>query len=100
MNIPDSVSLPVLPSQEDTIHISGLSTELAATILVVSLIAFAVVNAIEIAMVSVSRIRVKHLAEQEHKGAIAIERLQRHQERFFSFVVLLQSLTVILTSTM
>ncbi len=100
MHITDWEMGSVLRMQEDTIHIGGLSTGLAAAILVVSLAFFALVNAIEIAMVSVSRIRVRHLAEQGGRGAKAIERIQAHQERFFSLVVLLQSLSVILTSTM
>lgn len=100
MYIPVAGSLPTFASQEDSVQISGLSPELAAVILVVSLITFAMVNAIEIAMVSVSRIRVKHLSEQGNRSARAIERIQGRQELFFSFVVLLQSLSVILVSTM
>jgi putative hemolysin len=100
MYIPVAGSVPTFASQEDSVQISGLSPELAAVILVVSLITFALVNAIEIAMVSVSRIRVKHLSEQGNRSARAIERIQGRQELFFSFVVLLQSLSVILVSTM
>ena len=100
MYLPDSAGVVALAAQEDSLNISGLSPQLAAVILVVSLLVFAVVNAVEIAMVSVSRIRVRHLAEQNHRGAKAVERIQSKQELFFSFVVLLQSLSVILTSTM
>ncbi len=100
MYIPVIIDTPALAAQEDTINIGGLGAELAAIILVVSLLTFALVNAVEIAMVSVSRIRVRHLADQGNPAAKAIERIQAHQERFFSFVVLLQSLSVILTSTM
>src|SRR5437867_2387919 len=100
MYIPDPNSPPIFPFQEDTIHISGLSPGLAAVILVGSLLTFALVNAVEIAMVSVSRIRVKHLVDQDNARAEAVERIRAHQERFFAFVVLLQSLSVILTSTM
>src|SRR3989304_1774655 len=100
MYIPVISDTPALAAQEDTINIGGLSVELAAVILVVSLLTFALANAVEIAMVSVSRIRVRHLAEQDNAGAKAIERIHAHQERFFSFVVLLQSLSVIVASTM
>src|SRR2546428_10588545 len=100
MHIPDPNNSPILRLQEDTIHISGLGPELAAFILVISLIVFAFVNAVEIAMVSVSRIRIRHLAEQGSTGARALERIQGRQAWFFAFIVLLQSLSVILTSTM
>src|SRR2546426_1291613 len=100
MYIADPNNSPILGLQEDTIHISGLGPELAAFILVVSLTMFAFVNAVEIAMVSVSRIRIKHLADQDNSRAKAVERIRARQGRFFAFVVLLQSLSVILTSTM
>ncbi|MDO8616543.1 MAG: hemolysin family protein [Dehalococcoidia bacterium] len=100
MHIPVVESAPAFASQEESIQLGGLSPELAATILVISLLAFFLANAIEIAMVSVSRIRVRHLAEQGHRGAQAIERIQKRQEWFFAFIVLLQTLAVILTSTM
>ena len=100
MYIPETNNSPLFAGQENTVDISGLSPGLAAIILFVSLFAYALVNAVEIAMVSTSRLRVRHLSEQGSLAAKAIERIQQHQERFFSFVVLLQSLTVILTSTM
>jgi len=100
MYIPHGAGVAALAAQEDSLNISGLSPQLAAVILVLSLLLFAIANAVEIAMVSISRIRVRHLAEQDHRGARAVERIQSKQELFFSFVVLLQSLSVILTSTM
>src|SRR3990172_4955710 len=84
MYIPETNNSPLFAGQENTVDISGLSPGLAAIILFVSL----------------SRLRVRHLSEQGSLAAKAIERIQQRQERFFSFVVLLQSLTVILTSTM
>src|SRR5881397_2771005 len=86
MYIPHTNSGPLFAGQEDTIGISGLSPGVAAIILVVSLCAYSFINAVEIAMVSISRLRVRHLSEQGNRAAKAIERLQEHQERFFSFV--------------
>ncbi len=100
MYIPGHTGAHLVPGQEESLKIGGLSPELAAVVLIVSLLIFAVVNAVEISMVSISRIRVRHLAEQDVGGAKAIERIQSRQELFFSFVVLLQSLSVIVTSSM
>src|SRR3990172_2322719 len=100
MYIPHTSSFPVFASQEEAISISGVSTQLAIIILIVSVIAYALVNSIEIAIVAVNRIRVRHLVEQGHAAARAIQRLQARQERFFAFIVLLQNLFVVMASAM
>jgi CBS domain containing-hemolysin-like protein len=87
-------------SQQEARDLSGVGLELAIVVLVLSVLAYALANSIEIAIVAVSRIRVRHLAEQGSGAARAIQRLQAKQERFFTFVVLLQNLSVILASTM
>jgi CBS domain containing-hemolysin-like protein len=81
-------------------QISGVSTELAIVILIVGIIAYAVVNSIEIAVIAMNRIRVRHLSEQGSASARAIERLQSRQERFFAFIVLLQNLSVVVAASM
>lgn len=74
--------------------------ELAVILLLVSVAAYALVNGIEIAIVAVDRIRVRHLIEQGHGGARALERIQSRKDLFFASIVLLQNLSVILASTM
>src|SRR3990170_2101039 len=89
-----------LVSQGGAVEISGISQELAIVILVLSVLAYALVNSIEIAIVALSRIRVRHLVEQGSAAARAIQRLQASQERFFAFIVLLQNLSVVTASAM
>jgi len=79
---------------------AGPGVPWALTLLVVSVLAYALVNGIEIAIVGASRIRVKHLAEQGRRNAQALERLRARQDRFFAFIVLLQNLSVVLASSM
>src|SRR3989304_2737857 len=88
---------PLAP-QGGTVEISGISLELAIIILVVSVFSYALVNSIEIAIVALSRIRVRHLVEEGSAAARAIQRLQAHQEKFFAFIVLLQNLSVVTAS--
>lgn len=88
------------PAAQEGGQISGVSNELAAIILVIGVIAYAIVNSIEIAIVAMNRIRVRHLAEQGSPAAKAIERLQARQERFFAFIVLLQNLSVVVAASM
>src|SRR4030065_357125 len=61
-------------SQGETIEISGISQELAIVILVLSVLSYALVNSIEIAIVALSRIRVRHLVEQGSAAARASQR--------------------------
>src|SRR3972149_5806624 len=100
MYIAHTNSGPLLASQEEAIQLSGIGTELAIAILAVSILAYALANSIEIAIIAVSRIRVRHLVEQGSGAARAIQRLQAKQERFFAFIVLLQNLSVVTASAM
>lgn len=60
---------------------------------------YAVVNSVEIAIVAVNRIRVRHLAEGGSRAAQALERLHHKQEDFFAAVVLLQNVCVVGAAT-
>lgn len=86
--------------QEDVAQISGIPPEVAAIILVAALGLYALVNAVEIAVASVNRIRIRHLAEEGSMRARAVQSLLERQERFFAFIVLLQNVGVVLASTM
>lgn len=61
---------------------------------------YALVNAIEIGIVGASRIRMRHLAQEGSKSAQAVERIRERDDVFFSSIVLLQNLFVVLASTM
>ena len=99
MYAPHTSASPELAAQEGS-QLSGVSTELAIVILVVGVIAYAIVNSVEIAVIAMNRIRVRHLVEQGSAAARAIERLQSRQERFFAFIVLLQNLSVVVAASM
>ncbi|HXG35718.1 MAG TPA: hemolysin family protein [Dehalococcoidia bacterium] len=89
-----------LSTQEESIQFTGIAVEIAIAILIISVLTYALVNSIEIAVVGANRIRIRHLAEEGNKAAVALLRLQQGQERFFALIVLLQNLSVILASTM
>ncbi|HZP25516.1 MAG TPA: hemolysin family protein [Dehalococcoidia bacterium] len=99
------LTIPAFPqltvaAAADSAQLAGINVGLATILLVVSVITFALVNSIEIAIVGANRIRIRHLAEQGNKAARALQRLQEQQEFFFSFIVLFQNLSVIVASTM
>ena len=101
MDVPlHSYSGASVNAQEDVAQISGISTEVAATLLVSGILLYALVNAVEIAVASVNRIRIRHLAEEGSMRARAVQSLLERQERFFAFIVLLQNVGVVLASTM
>lgn len=85
--------------RQDTIPFVSHNLTLLIVLLVVSLVAYSLVNSIEIAVVAANRIRVRHLAEGGSKSAQALERLRSNQDRFFAAIVLLQNLFVVLASS-
>ena len=92
--------VPLAVQAQEGLAISGLNIPLIVVILVLSILAYAVVNVVEIAIIGADRIRIKHLAEEGSKGAQAVERLRSNQDRFFASVVLLQNLFVTVAAAM
>ena len=72
---------------------------LAIALFIGGLFGYAFVNAIEIAVVASSAIRVKAAAEEGHRSAKALVRLKAEQERYFGVVVIMQNVSVFLAST-
>jgi putative hemolysin len=91
--------VPLLAAQ-DGLAASGLSNPLVAVILAVSVLLYALVNSIEIAIVAADRIRIRHLAKRGDGRARAIERLRSDSDRFFAAIVLLQNLFVVIAAAM
>jgi len=91
---------PVPMLAQDGLSVSGLNIPITAVILTVSVLGYALVNSIEIAVVAANRLRVRHLAEEGSRRAQALERLRSSQDRFFAFIVLLQNLFVVVASSM
>jgi len=77
----------------------NIPTPLAITLFVVGLAGYALVNAVEIAVVAANRIRVRAAAEEGHRRAIALDRLKSQQDTFFGAIVVLQNVFVFLVST-
>jgi putative hemolysin len=96
MLVPPPYLAPPLLAEGVTL---SLPIPLAIALFVVGLVGYALVNAIEIAVVASSRIRVRTAAEEGHRAARALERLKSTQERYFAVVVVFQNLCVFLTST-
>jgi putative hemolysin len=80
--------------------VGGLNAPLSAVIFAVSVLAYALVNSIEISIVAADRIRVRHLVERGSVAARAIERLRANRDLFFAGIVLLQNLFVVIAATM
>jgi putative hemolysin len=85
---------------QEGVNVGGLSLTWSVVLLVVSVAGYALVNTIEIAVVGASRIRIKHLAEEGRRSALALQRLREREDRFFAAIVLLQNLFVVIASTM
>ena len=76
-----------------------LPIPVAIVLFVGGLVAYAAVNAIEIAVVAANRIRVRAALEEGSRSARAIEWLKSHQETFFGMIVIIQNVSVFLAST-
>lgn len=72
---------------------------LAIALFVGGLIGYAAVNAIEIAVVASSRIRIRAAIDRGSHRAAAVERLKQRQDVFFGLVVILQNVSIFLAST-
>jgi putative hemolysin len=77
----------------------NLPIPLAVALFVGGLVGYALVNAIEIAVVASSRIRVRAAAGAGSRSAQALERLKAAQERYFGAIVIAQNLSIFLVST-
>ncbi|MCI0856816.1 MAG: DUF21 domain-containing protein, partial [Chloroflexi bacterium] len=77
-----------------------LSTTWSLALLVASVIGYALVNTIEIAVIGANRIRVRHLAEEGSKSAQALERIRERDDLFFAAIVLLQNLFIVVASSL
>jgi putative hemolysin len=71
----------------------------AVILFVAGLASYALVNAIEIAVVASNRLRVKAAADAGSRRAQALAKLKNEQETFFGVIVILQNLAVFLVST-
>jgi putative hemolysin len=94
------IALSSFPLLQESLAGGGLSSSWAVILLIVSVVGYALVNTIEIAIVGASRIRIRHLAEEGRRSAQALERIRQREDRFFATIVLFQNLAVVVASTM
>ena len=83
-------------------HIPQFDAEawLQLAILIVSLVLCGIASAAETALTSVSRIKLKNMAEEGDKRAIEIERLLAQPNTFLSTILVVNSVAVIVASSM
>jgi len=93
-DIPAHASLPLLADASLPMPIP-----LAVALFIAGLVGYAIVNAVEIAVVASNRLRVKTAAEAGSRSARALDRLKGQQETFFGAIVIAQNLAVFLVST-
>ena len=96
LDIPPFLAPTLLQESTSTLD---LPVGLAAVLFIVGLVGYAIVNAIEIAIVGANRIRIKAMAEDGSRSAAAVESLKSRQETFFGVIVVAQNLAVFLVST-
>lgn len=78
----------------------GAEAWLQLTILIVSLLLCATTSAAETALTSVSRIKLKNMAEEGDKKALEIERLLAEPNIFLSTILVVNNVAVIVASSM
>jgi putative hemolysin len=100
VEVPHISGNAAVAAQEEASQLTGVSIELAALIFVLGILAYALVNSIEIAVIGMNRLRARTLEEQGSAAARAVRKLHAQQERFFGFIVLLQNLFVVLSAFM
>ncbi len=92
-----------LPGLPPPLLAEGASLSIPMPVAVVlflgGLLGYALVNAVEIAVVASNRLRIRAAAEEGHRSARALERLRSEQERYFAVMVIFQNLCVFLAST-
>jgi putative hemolysin len=91
---PFAPAAPLL--QTDTL---AVPTPVAVILFFVGLGGYALVNAIEIAVVATSRARARAAAEGGSRRGAAVARLKSQQDAFFGAIVILQNIFVFLLST-
>lgn len=77
----------------------SIPVPVAIALFIGGLLGYAIVNAVEIAVVASSRISVRTAAEQGQRSAKALMRLKAAQERFFGAIVVMQNVAIFLAST-
>ncbi len=89
------ITLPLLQESSSL----SIPLPLALVLFFAGLAGYALVNAIEIAVVASNRVRVRAAAEAGSRRAAALDKLKHEQETFFGVVVVLQNVSVFLVST-
>ncbi|MCH8345571.1 MAG: HlyC/CorC family transporter [Chloroflexi bacterium] len=87
-------------AQESGLDLGGGGLGLNIALLIASFLLFTFFTSMEAAVLTVSRVRVKHLASQGNRAARAIERIWEREDRFFAFVILGQNLFLILATAL
>lgn len=77
----------------------GGPVPLRLALLVISVIGVAFFSSAEASLLSINKFRVRHLASQGNKGAMAASRVLANHERFFAAILLTENALIILASS-
>ena len=95
LDLPDTGFPPILLEEFSV----SVPLPLAITLFFIGLFGYALVNAVEIAVVATNRYRIKAMADEGSRNARALVELKGQQETFFGVIVILQNVAVFLLST-
>ncbi|MBI4496826.1 MAG: HlyC/CorC family transporter [Chloroflexi bacterium] len=84
----------------ENLPLGSSSLILNLAVLVVSLVLVAFFSSSEASLISVNKIRVRHLAEQGHKAAQAAQRVVQKHDKFFATILLTENAFIIFASSM
>jgi len=85
---------------EGSIAIEGLSLPIQFILLGVALVGVAFFSSSEASLISVNKMRIRHLAEQGNKAARAVDRVIGQHEKFFATILLTENAFIIFASSL
>jgi len=83
----------------ETLPLGSQDVGLSIVIMVVCILCVAFFSSSEASLISVSKIRIRHLAEQGNRAAQAVKRVVDHHDRLFATILLTENTFIILASS-
>ena len=84
---------------EGSVDVGGMSLGIQVGILIASVLLVAFFSSSEAALISVNKIRIRHLAQQGNKAAQAVNRIASEHEKFFGTILLTENAFIIMASS-
>lgn len=86
-------------AQEPTIPLGGSNVVLSLIFLVIALLCVAFFSSSEASLISVSKIRIRHLVERGNRAAKAVQRVVEQHEKLFATILLTENLFIVFASS-